>query len=117
MNQKIIKDDSGTVGFNTTSGKVSVHSFILAVTNGGSFAKDTELKAGTLASPMKKGYVFAGWYNDANYSGEAVQKPSVDKTYYAKWEKSAYSMNGTLNLGELTYGENPEKRRLYSNCR
>lgn len=57
---------------------------------------------------MKKGYVFAGWYNDANYSGEAVQKPSVDKTYYAKWEKSAYSMNGTLNLGELTYGETPK---------
>lgn len=106
--RKIIKDDSGTVGFNTSSGDAKVYPFILAVTKGGSFAKNADLKAKALATPMMKGYVFAGWYDNANYSGEAVQKPEVNKTYYAKWEESAYSMNGTLNLGELTYGETPK---------
>lgn len=106
--RKIIKDDSGKIGFSTSSGNAKVYPFILAVTKGGSFAKDTELKAGTLASPMKKGYVFAGWYNNANCTGKAVQKPRVNETYYAKWEKSAYSINGPLDLGELTYGETPQ---------
>ena len=105
--RKIIKDDAGNVGFEPSKDNAKVNPFILAVTNGGSFAKNADLKAGALASPMKKGYVFAGWYDNAKCSGEAVQKPKVNETYYAKWEKSAYSMGGTLNLGELTYGDTP----------
>lgn len=106
--RKIIKDDSGNIGFSTSSGNAKVYPFILAVTNGGSFAKDADLKAGALATPMKKGYVFAGWYDNKECTGKAVEKPAVNKTYYANWKKSAYSMNETLNLGELTYGDTPQ---------
>ena len=111
--EAIIKDDKNNVKFETScttasGSKVQVSPFILAVTNGGSFAKDAELKAGTLANPMKKGYVFAGWYDNKECTGKAVEKPAVNKTYYANWKKSAYSMNKTLDLGELTYGDTPQ---------
>ena len=81
---------------------------VYAVTNGGTFAKNTDFTADTLATPIKKNNRFEGWYDNAKCSGEAVQKPKVNETYYAKWEKSAYSMNGTLDLGELTYGDTPK---------
>ncbi len=46
-----------------------------------------------LPQPTKTGYDFAGWYNDANYSGTAVTKISAsdegDKQFWAKWEPQA----------------------------
>ena len=42
-------------------------------------------------SVTKDGYTFAGWYDNAELSGERVESISVNdfgnKTYYAKWEK------------------------------
>ncbi len=79
---------------------------VYAVTNGGTFAKNTDFTADTLATPIKKNHKFLGWYDN---DGTAVTTaPTAGTTYYAKWEESAYSMNGTLNLGELTYGETPK---------
>ncbi|MDE6302559.1 MAG: InlB B-repeat-containing protein [Clostridia bacterium] len=41
-------------------------------------------------APEKEGYSFAGWYTDANFSGEAVTPPTFmpaqNITYYAKYE-------------------------------
>lgn len=63
--------------------------YIEAQLNGGTFADGTELVYGTLAEPVKEGYEFAGWYDNAEFSGDAVTTPSAGKTYYAKWEKKA----------------------------
>ena len=57
----------------------------LAVTNGGSFAADTEFTAGTLATPTKNGAIFEGWYESATFDGNAVDTAEAGKTYYAKW--------------------------------
>ena len=57
----------------------------LAVTNGGSFAADTQFTAGTLATPTKNGAIFEGWYDNAGFTGEAVNTAEAGKTYYAKW--------------------------------
>ena len=68
----------------------------LAVTNGGSFAVDTQFTAGTLATPTKNGAIFEGWYDNADFTGEAVNTAEAGKTYYAKWI-------GMENI-ELQYG-------------
>lgn len=68
----------------TTSYKDNVAP-IYAVTNGGTFAEDTEFTSGALAIPTKEGSIFAGWYADSNFSGTAVTSPTAGQTYYAKW--------------------------------
>lgn len=49
-------------------------------------------KALTLPVPIKKNYVFMGWYNNKECSGEPIGEitncDTGDKTYYAKWEKA-----------------------------
>ena len=67
-----------------------------AVTNGGTFAADTEFESGTLATPIKDGFIFGGWYDNENCTGTAVTTaPTAGQTYYAKWiklESNAISM-------------------------
>ena len=67
------------------SGDFTVGEPICAILNGGSFAADTEFTAGTLATPTKDGAIFAGWYENAEFTGEAVATAEAGKTYYAKW--------------------------------
>ena len=65
---------------------------IVAITNGGTFAENTEFTSGTLATPTKAGYIFAGWYtkNGANSDwGDKVTTPTAGQTYYAKWALNA----------------------------
>ena len=58
-----------------------------------------------LKSPTKKGYIFEGWYYDADFSNAASQisKGSFgDKTFYAKWRVRTYTityMAGAYGLG------------------
>ena len=56
-----------------------------AVTNGGTFVEDTTFTAGTLATPTKDGAIFAGWYDNAEFTGEKVTNTANNKIYYAKW--------------------------------
>lgn len=63
-----------------------------AITNGGTFAKNTVFEGGKLATPIKKGYTFDGWYDNANFDGNAIMNREVEaptsgnyKVYYAKW--------------------------------
>lgn len=63
-----------------------------AITNGGTFAKNTVFEGGKLATPTKKGYTFDGWYDNANFNGNAIVNYEVEaptsgnyKVYYAKW--------------------------------
>jgi len=64
----------------------------------------TEVAAGetvTLISPYKPGYIFAGWFDNANCAGTAVTTitSATTGTLYAKWEENTateitYVLNG-----------------------
>lgn len=71
------------------------------------FEKDSESTVVTLpASPKTAngGYSFAGWYDNADFTGEAVTevtvKPDDALVFYAKWEK-LYTVNLNLDGGSL----------------
>lgn len=52
-------------------------------------------------SVTKAGYTFDGWYENADFTGEAVKTPEIGKTYYAKWACTvSFDTNG--------HGEQPE---------
>ncbi len=81
------------------SGDFTVGEPICAILNGGSFAADTEFTAGTLATPTKDGAIFAGWYENAEFTGEAVATAEAGKTYYAKW------VDLTVSAISMQYGD------------
>ncbi len=49
-----------------------------------------------LPAPVREGYTFKGWYEDASFQGTPVTKIEAgetgNKTYYAKWEESEYTV-------------------------
>lgn len=57
----------------------------VGVTNGGTFAEETEFESGKLATPIKDGAIFDGWYENAEFTGEKVTTTTNNKIYYAKW--------------------------------
>lgn len=67
---------------------------IVLNTNGGTVKSNSTPNAKTgLYIPEKAGYTFAGWYDNAGLTGEAVTTPAeTGKTYYAKWEKNKYNV-------------------------
>ena len=81
------------------------------VLNGGHFAEDDYLKEHTygeavteLPTPVRSGYDFLGWYEDAKFTKEfsgITEDDMDDHTYYAKWEihinKITYELNGGKN--------------------
>ena len=67
----------------------------IAVTNGGVLADDTEYEAGTFAQPTKEGFEFTGWYENADFTGDAATTPVAGKTYYAKWLKENVTLTAT----------------------
>lgn len=117
-------------------------SSVFAITNGGTFAENATFEEGKLATPEKAGYTFAGWYDNAELTGEAVTTPETGKTYYAKWKvipvaatmdvttsKSDYLVNTPVDVNiaiapgtdmqkilngsvALTYGDEVEKVEL-----
>lgn len=68
-----------------------------AILNGGTLTNDTVYPDGELATPVKEGYTFAGWYKNADFTGEAVTTPETGKTFYAKWEKNKYTVTFNNN--------------------
>ena len=107
---------------------------IIACTNGGSFASDTEFNGFTLAVPQKDGYIFAGWYSNqeltkkeglreenGTYVGTPITEISADgRRYYAKWKKSADNIPGkdegkqmAVDLGSAVYGDTPPTTVLF----
>lgn len=88
----------------------------IAITNGGRFAESTQFSVDTLATPIKDGYKFDGWYtqngaND-NWGQEVTEEITVsqDKTYYAKWTQvNGYDIDSSDKNKTLTmiYGDTP----------
>ena len=70
-----------------------------------------------LPTPTKPGYIFAGWYDNKEFTGEPITSITVgesgDKNYYAKWEARTdiaykvehYKQNDELNGYDLAQTE------------
>lgn len=141
MSTKLIYVDNLTQK-STVESTQGFTSSVFAITNGGTFAENATFEEGKLATPEKAGYTFKGWYENAEFNGNAVTTAETGKNYYAKWEltpvaatmtattsKSAYLVNTpvdvniTVNPGTygaeihkgkvaLTYGDEVEKVEL-----
>lgn len=63
-----------------------------------------------ITDPERKGYVFEGWYTDADGSRayDFEEKPSSDVKLYAKWKKIEYSIRYYLD-GGVNAASNPEQ--------
>ena len=80
----------------------SIGSNILCLTNGGTL-KNPPTSNIELATPVKDGYIFDGWYDNADFSGNAVTTPTANKVYYAKWTM-ADTISLTADKFSVTYG-------------
>lgn len=87
-------DDSQVIVLNTNGGTVKSNS-------------TTDAKTG-LYIPEKTGYTFAGWYENADFTGETVTTPEIGKTYYAKWAKNQY----TMTLENNNHGVKPADKTV-----
>ena len=81
--------------------------------NNRTFGKDI-----TLATPSKKGYVFDGWYDNADLTGSAytsdrLKNLASDVTLYAKWSPAQYKITYDLGLGS-TYATMPAYSDTYT---
>ena len=84
--------------------------------NGGSGASNTtyNVESATITlptAPTKTGYTFAGWYDNANLTGNEVTQiakgSTGDKTFYAKWTPINYTINYELGEGGTNHKDNP----------
>lgn len=84
--------------------------------------KYTDAKNGSIAlksAPEKTGHTFAGWYDNADLTGNAVtvipQGSTGDKTYYAKYDKIKYDVTFNTDGGSavekqsVPYGDKAAK--------
>ncbi len=85
-----------------------------AITDGKDVTAYVSGKAVTLPTGTditKTGYTFAGWFADAQFTGDAVTEIAAgatgDKVFYAKWEPITYTVTFNLNGGN-TSGTAPE---------
>lgn len=91
----------------------SVSYMISFETNGGNEINSQTVKKGQTvprpADPVRKGYVFAGWYMDSalenKYDFSSVV--SSDLVLYAKWEDADTDGDGLTDLQEEKYGTDP----------
>ena len=79
--------------------------------NGENPSKYTIEVAISLANPTRAFYEFCGWYENADFEGEAVTNIEAgaygEKTYYAKWSPITYDINYELN-GGTNNAQNPD---------
>lgn len=62
---------------------------MFAVTNGGIFPLATKFESGKLATPIRDGYKFTGWYKDKAFKTPLGEEPPVaGQIYYAGWVES-----------------------------
>lgn len=107
---KISSDESFTAVY-------SAHEYTIDYwLNGGAFTSDAaftiSIESGTveLATPVKNGAAFEGWYLTPDYSGEAVARVECnasDIDLYARWSDEVYTIRYELCGGSLSES-NPE---------
>lgn len=88
----------------------------IAVMNGGTIPTDTKFVEGKLATPVKKGYVFDGWYtkdgSNEGWGAKVEGNLEANKTYYAKWEKAIASVEGVGYTDLQTAIDNAEGKTV-----
>lgn len=77
---------------------------VTALLKDGILTENTAVDSEKLATPVKNGAIFEGWYDNENYTGEPVTNTETGKTYYARWDDSDYTVSEKLNFGEVVYG-------------
>ena len=72
----------------------------------------------TLSAPARNYYDFAGWYDNAEFAGDAVTQIALgsisDVVLYAKWTPTVYEIKYNLDGGENNES-NPENYTIESN--
>lgn len=93
------KDKVKNIGITVSNDRV------YGVTNGGTFAANTDFAEGSLATPVKTGYAFQGWYDNVACTEKAVTAPQTGNVYYAKWvEKTDQEIS--FDMGDVTVHAN-----------
>jgi uncharacterized repeat protein (TIGR02543 family) len=69
-------------------------------------ASVTRLTSGTLPTPVRAGFTFDGWYEDANYTllygiGGATVTPTSSKSLTAKWTQNSLAGINPAHLNSL----------------
>ena len=88
---------------NTITNQITENRSVFAITNGGVFAENTTFEEGKLAIPEKTDYTFKGWYENAEFNGNAVTTAETGKTYYAKWEPTPVAATMTATTSKSDY--------------
>lgn len=102
MSTKLIYVDNLTQK-STVESTQGFTSSVFAITNGGTFAENATFEEGKLAIPEKTGYTFKGWYENAEFDGNAVTTAETGKTYYAKWELTPVAATMTATTSKSDY--------------
>lgn len=96
-----------TVTLNTNGGTI----------NAGNVTSYAQGVGATLPTNVtKSGYSFGGWYTNSSFSGSAVTKITTtdtgNKTYYAKWNASSYTLTLDPNGGKWSDGSTVQRTLL-----
>lgn len=118
FNGKFYEVKSGVTAYNAgdftaVGGNVSKWDGVTLNLNGGKLSVElTEYKRGagaTLPEITKEGFTFGGWYDNAEFTGDAVTQISAsdegDKTFYARWIENV-SLTLTDKAQVSLYGNN-----------
>ena len=101
----IVKIPKGTVGNRNYKATWIKDGYIIILdVSGGVLSNVSQIitKDGVIEEfpiPTKKGYEFAGWYNEAGEAVTETTKFSSDSTIYAKWKIIEYTIRYNLNGG------------------
>ncbi len=110
---------NGTTGNKTFYGKWDLVTYTVTYNlNGGALPEDAPIphtytiESGvTLLVPSKENYEFAGWYNNAEFEGDAITEIGTgatgDTAIYAKWTPESYVISYELN-GGVNAAANPD---------
>ena len=98
----------GSTGNKALYAQYSVNHYTLDYTlNGGTASLvenyTIEDESLNLPTPVKTGYSFVGWFDNANFTGSSIssvhQGSYGDKTFYAKWTTNSYTLNYVMGGG------------------
>jgi uncharacterized repeat protein (TIGR02543 family) len=116
LTNKVTSIEEGSTGNKTLYAKwIPVEYTITYVLNGGTNdssnpttfnAENIETTFSNLKYPTRKGYTFAGWYTNKEYTNKNIQCKNT--TLYAKWSETTYSIHyGNLEGYGINNSSNP----------
>lgn len=96
-------NDAYTISYDTNGGTCSA-SLV------SSFSRYSTITLPTAETMTRTGYTFAGWYDNADFTGDAITEipkgSTGNKTLYAKWTAIEYTITYILTNGNLGDGTN-----------